>query len=231
MKTTRRNRPPNDLNDLIMTSCDAEKALRRDAANVLKRVKSGKPITSAERKLLQSLAAGGTALDPRFVRTQVELAAALEVDRRTIARWLRADRNPGRKTDGRYDLNEWREWKASCKAGARDGEIDPKDEKARQLVLQNKKLEFQISVMKREYVPSEDVEAWVGQMVAQAKRVLLGSRRHWRPRWSVSRSQRRNRSSGKPRTRRCSSCTLTLWETPLRDRVLKEKEATAPKGI
>ena len=157
-----------------MTAEDAEKALRRDASNVLKRVKQGKPISSADRKLLQSLAAGGGASDARFVRSAVELAAALEVDRRTVSRWLKEEGNPGRRPDGRYDLNAWREWKRSRKSGPKDGEIDPKDEKARQLVLQNKKLEFQISVMKREYVPSEDVEAWVGQMVSQAKRVLLG---------------------------------------------------------
>lgn len=41
------------------------------------------------------------------------------------------------------------------------------------LRLQNEKLQFELKVKQREYSANSDVQQWVGQMVMQAKRILL----------------------------------------------------------
>lgn len=159
-----------------LTPEQAQSILKRDAANLVARVRAGKPLSPADRRQLASISAGGSAAPGAsgHVRTQVELAAALGVDRKTIKRWMKMEGCPGAKADGRYSVEAWLSFKAKQKAGVRDGDLDPADEKARQILLQNERLELQIAVMRKEYVASVDVEKWVGAMVLQAKRVLLG---------------------------------------------------------
>lgn len=45
-----------------------------------------------------------------FAKNQVELAAAIDYDRKTIQRWLKIEGCPGAKSDGRYDIEAWKKW-------------------------------------------------------------------------------------------------------------------------
>lgn len=167
--------PPDKAGASTLTPDQARAILKRDAANVVKRVTAGKPLSSSERKHLAALVSGGDGADPQFAANAAELADVLGVDRKTVARWKRTKGNPGTRPDGRYSVNEWREFKASRPAGDRDSEdLDEKAEKTRNIRLKNQKLEAEVAVLRRDYVEKALVEQWVGGMIMTAKRVLLG---------------------------------------------------------
>lgn len=47
----------------------------------------------------------------RFVGSQDELGIALNVSRRTVARWMKHPANPGKTANGSYELSKWREFR------------------------------------------------------------------------------------------------------------------------
>lgn len=157
-----------------ITPEQARAILMRDAANIVSRLKTGKTLSASERRHLQNISAGGSGGEPAFAANAVELARILNVERKTINRWRKLRGAPDPRPDGRYEVAAWRAFKATRRAGSRDGEIDPADEKARQISLQNEKLAVQVEILKRDYVRRVDVEATVSQMIVAAKRVLLG---------------------------------------------------------
>jgi hypothetical protein len=72
----------------------------------------GKALSAAEWKRLEQEEKGeGPSDDGKiWVKTQIELAESLGVDRRSVTRYLAEVGNPGRAADGRYDLKAWRDW-------------------------------------------------------------------------------------------------------------------------
>ena len=62
-----------------------QKILSKDLENIVKKVASGKTLTSAERSLVEK--AYGTSGDVKFAKTIVELSEILGVSRKTIDRW------------------------------------------------------------------------------------------------------------------------------------------------
>ncbi len=157
----------------LLNSSDAETLLKADIRNLTLKVKAGRPLSAGERKLLASMTGGGKPSTSAYVRTQVELAEAIGVERKTIQRWRKVDGNPGAEADGRWNVEAWRAFKA-----AREGETvgAPLESvtalKARHLLLQNQKLEHQIAVMRREYVPASDVERWGSELGAEIRKVV-----------------------------------------------------------
>lgn len=141
-------------------------------AALLAKVKSGCPLTPEETASLAALAAGELK-GAGWARNQIELANALGVDRKTIQRWMQEPDNPGRRADGRYNVAAWRSWADQNGKKYSDGLPTQTSLKARQLLLQNERLEFDLGVKKGKFVPAADVEKWVGDMVMQAKKVLL----------------------------------------------------------
>jgi hypothetical protein len=151
----------------------AETLLKADMLNLTRKVKAGRPLSPGERKLLSSVAGGGPAVASAYVRTQVELAKAIGVERKTVARWRKIQGNPGCEADGRWNVAAWRAFKAS-RAGENDGDgVDSVTTlKARHILLQNQKLEHQIAVMRREYVPAAEVERWGAELGAAIRKVV-----------------------------------------------------------
>ena len=144
-----------------LTAEQASILLKGDLRNLAKKVQQGKTLSASERNLLQSTLAGETPAGDEFAKNAVQLAATLGVDRKTVQRWRKIDGNPGVRPDGRYHVPSWRAWKL-----ARQGDGNEREElsqsilRARQILLQNRKLEFQLAVLRREYVPASDVEKW-----------------------------------------------------------------------
>lgn len=155
----------------------AKKLLKADLANIEKKVKNNKPLTKAERTLLQSTIEAGQATAEEFAKNQSVLADLLEVDRKTVQRWLKANpelkKSPYKKPNGRYHVPSWRKWKADKSGSPEDEGPTANQLKARHASLQAEKLEIQIGVLRKEYVRASDVEKWAGEMVIAAKKILL----------------------------------------------------------
>src|SRR5690606_10424110 len=104
----------------------AQKALRVEAANVLKKLEGGKTLNASERALIQSIAEGGSPDEAlAWAKTKVELANALGISRMTLDRWLKLKRNrpPRPAADGRWNVVEWKRWmKETGRGGGVDGD-------------------------------------------------------------------------------------------------------------
>ena len=53
-----------------------------------------------------------------------------------------------------------------------DDSVDATELKARNLLLQNQRLELQLAVMRREYLPATDVERWGAELGAAIRKVV-----------------------------------------------------------
>ena len=90
-----------------------------------------------------------------------------------MRRWPKLDNCPGARPDGRYDVAVWREFANQRRGIDDDGGLSQAQLKARQILLQNQKLEFQLSVLRGENVSSDKVRQWAAQCSLNVKRVLL----------------------------------------------------------
>ncbi|HVU07843.1 MAG TPA: hypothetical protein VHG89_04790 [Verrucomicrobiae bacterium] len=168
----------NEQNPAVkLTSEQAGILLRADLANLAQKVKQGKTLSASERNLLQSALAGDKPSAVEYAKNAVELANLLGVDRRTISRWRKIDGNPGVQPDGRYHVPSWRAFKISQRGdevladGHHDG-LSQTQLRARQILLQNQKLEIQIAVLKREFMPVAEVEKLGGELGTAIRKVV-----------------------------------------------------------
>lgn len=85
-----------------------QKILSKDLENIVKKVASGKTLTSAERSLVEK--AYGTSGDVKFAKTIVELSEILGVSRKTIDRWRKLKGSPKPCSNGRHNVAKWRDF-------------------------------------------------------------------------------------------------------------------------
>src|SRR2546425_3529433 len=132
----------------------AEILLKANLRNIAKKVQAGRTLSVSERNLLESAAGGGIA-SAEYAGNAVDLAEILGVSRKTVQRWCKVEGNPGVRPDGRYHVPAWRAWKAArrgeCESEVADG-LSQSQLRARQILLQNQKLEFQLSILRKDYV-------------------------------------------------------------------------------
>ena len=150
-----------------------DKLLKQELKNIEKKIADGKTLTSEERRILSSVSSGGKSSDPLYAKSQVELAQFLNVTRQTLNIWLKEDGNPGVSSDGRFDVAAWREWAAKNGKRGQDG-LNAVVLKAKNLLLQNDKLEFQLNILRREYVPVSDVVRVGAELGAAIRKVVAG---------------------------------------------------------
>ena len=155
-----------------VSSDQASVILKADFANLAKKVKEGKPLTASERQTLQAAVNGQSAVAAEYAPNAVELARVLGVERRTISRWRKLDGNPGTRQNGSYHSPSWQTFKANRQG---DHELDGLSQtqlKAQQILLQNQKLEIQLAILRREYMPVADVER-IGGLLGTAIRKVV----------------------------------------------------------
>lgn len=158
-----------------LTAANAKKILAANALNLARKVANGETLTPKEVAILESVAEGGAAEGERFAASQDELGKALGVDRKTIQRWLKKPGHPETAADGRYDVIAWRAFANVHGRKADYGDEDPDmvRERAKSVLLQNQKLEFQIKVLKKEYVSSVDVEQWGAHLGGEIRKTVV----------------------------------------------------------
>lgn len=117
---------------------------------------------------------------PEFAKNQTELGLYLMPprDRKIIQRAMKLEGCPGRTPDGRYPIAAWESFinRNFASAKLKESDADQPDKRRleeEKLRLTNDKLRFQLQVMQREFSANTDIEIWVGDLVMQAKRVLL----------------------------------------------------------
>ena len=154
----------------------AKLLLGRHALNLAQRVKDGEKLSPKEVAMLESIASGGGG-STTFVQNQVELAAALNVDRKTIQRWLKKPGHPESAADGRYDVLAWRAFahKHGGKGsyGDEDESPDVNAAKAKGILLANRKLEIQIKVLEGQYVATSEVERWGAHLGGEIRKTVV----------------------------------------------------------
>lgn len=172
---------------------DAEKVLTKNLANVIRKANTGKPLTAAERALIEQSAAGGTLTDTgsAFAKTYDELAQRFGVTRKTLqnAQKRHPDDAPRPRPDGRHDVAAWSQFlikhniarTAENIAGAPTDENRPvsvTDWKARELELKCEKLQIENGKVAGELIAAAEVESGLSQLVSAFRQALnnLGPR-------------------------------------------------------
>lgn len=162
----------------------ASRLLQADLDSIEAKVASGKPLTEAEIRRLKTAAA--TAVEnkgvtpiagvpddagPKWVESQIDLAKALGVDRKTIQRHLNVDGCPGRLTDGRYNLHEWRTWlRFHGKKGGKGADKNALECKRLLLIIERQQLDNAIA--RGEYSKNSDIEGFYAEFAYQMRNLL-----------------------------------------------------------
>ena len=146
-----------------------QKILSKDLENIVKKVASGKTLTSAERSLVEK--AYGTSGDVKFAKTIVELSEILGVSRKTIDRWRKLKGSPKPYSNGKHSVSKWRDFVRKHDLKESDS---PEDEelKTRKLLAEVKQAEIKLKVMEGTYVAIEKVrEVWTAH-IGQVRQIL-----------------------------------------------------------
>ncbi len=96
----------------IMDEASAQNALDADIVNIKQRVNSGKPLTSRQRALIESQAAGLPSVGTYYALNQSALAEALGCTRQRIAYWTKQPDAPQARANGQHDVQAWRQYLA-----------------------------------------------------------------------------------------------------------------------
>lgn len=157
------------MEDELFTESVRDKLLNVDRANIVNRLKEGKPLTEQQRARLLGIS-------QRFAKTQVELADILNVDRKTIQRWRKQDGFPEPKADGRWDVVAVREWREQNRStdDANAEDYSKEEGEARRVWLQVEKLEHELEVSKGNWLSAEEVTNEIRRLVGLARGILLG---------------------------------------------------------
>ncbi|WP_395736291.1 hypothetical protein [Prosthecobacter sp.] len=168
---------------------DAERVLVKNLANVIRKANTGKPLTAAERALIEQAAAGGTLQDTgsAFAKGYDELAQRFGVSRKTLqnAGKRYPDDVPRARADGRHDVAAWSQFlikhniarTAENIAGAPSGDeaaapVTVTDWKAREVQLKCTKLELENCKVAGELVDAAEVETGTSALVQAFNQAL-----------------------------------------------------------
>lgn len=166
--------PPENAQERLDTLSpqQAEVILKANYRNLVKKVQAGKTLSAGEVNLLQAIQDGGRPESKTFAKTQGELAEILGISRRTILRAMKLEGRPEPRKDGRHEVAAWRAFLQTT-GTLDDDSLSATELKARNLLLQNQRLELQLAVMRREYLPAAEVERW-GADIGAAIRKIVG---------------------------------------------------------
>lgn len=151
----------------------AKKVLDKDFENLIRKVASGKTLTTAERALIEARASGSSKTTA-YAKTIVELAEILAVTRRTINIWKKMEGAPKPLPNGQHDVTAWREFvrlnglKGSKElAGANQEAL-----KARRLLVDIEERELRLAIKRGDYLHKEEVRRNIIEGMARLFAIL-----------------------------------------------------------
>lgn len=148
-----------------VTADMAERILDADFKNIIRKVATGKTLTTAERARVQSRASGCTD-STAYAKTVVELANLLGVTRRTISTWQKMDGAPKTLSNGSFPVPEWREF-VRVRGLKTHQPVTTNDEalKSRKLLAEVEERELKVGIKKGEYILLAEVRRdWLTQV-------------------------------------------------------------------
>ena len=86
-----------------------QKILSKDLENIVKKVASGKTLTSTERAIVEK-AYGQKEESVKYAETTTELADILGVARQTINKWRKIKGSPNPYSNGKHSVSKWRDF-------------------------------------------------------------------------------------------------------------------------
>lgn len=133
-----------------------QKILSKDLENIVKKVASGKTLTSTERAIVEK-AYGQKEESVKYAETTTELADILGVARQTMNKWRKIKGSPKPCSDGRHNVAKWRDFVRKHDLKEPDS---PEDEelKTRKLLAEVKQAEIKLKVMEGTYVAIENMD-------------------------------------------------------------------------
>lgn len=129
-----------------------------------------RPAVKQRKAALKPGAAKGVNVSPKFVGSLVALADELGVARQTLTRWHREPGNPGKRSDGRYEVAAW--WKFLLGRSRYGGGAEGYAAKCENIRLHCEKLEIEIAALKGRYVPKKHVAQWAAELVDKIRTVV-----------------------------------------------------------
>ena len=158
----------------------ARRLLAKNLANLARRLQNGETLTAAELAQLRDAAEAKSEAGQPYAKTWVQLANILGVTRRCLQNWRnRFDDTPQPKSDGRHDVAAWQAWMRKHGIDAVAAVEEAGDEqdlmalKARLLMAQIARLEYQLGVLQRHYVPREDVTRAGAALASAIRKVIV----------------------------------------------------------
>lgn len=150
----------------------AKKVLDKEFENLIRKVASGKTLTSTERTRIEARAAGSQD-STAYAKNLVELAQVLGVTRRTLTTWRKQAGAPVPESNGRHNVLAWREFVRSrgLKGG---GELVHNQEalKARKLLAEIEERELRLSIKRGDYLHKDDVRKAILEGLARLFAIL-----------------------------------------------------------
>ncbi|MBN2069597.1 MAG: hypothetical protein JW739_08180 [Opitutales bacterium] len=149
----------------------AEKILAKDYANIVRKVTEGKPLTKAERDMIQSKASGSMDESITIAKDVTELSSILGVSRQTLYQWKKMEDAPKANPNGSHSVVAWRQF-VKTKGLNAGTKVENKFEalKARKLLAEIEERELKTAILKEEYVSLDLVRTvWttnVGKAIA-----------------------------------------------------------------
>jgi phage terminase Nu1 subunit (DNA packaging protein) len=146
----------------IISPEQLDKINQANAANLIKKVKSGKTLNGEERRILEGMAGH----DTETVTTS-RLAEIFGINRKTLAQWRKEGKSVPDKVGGKEPLAEWRRW---FDANPDAGHFDGKPSKSREELLAVKvAVEIDLLEIKRDkergkLIPRHEVEELLVQI-------------------------------------------------------------------
>jgi hypothetical protein len=151
----------------------AQKVLNKDFENLIRKVGSGKTLTTAERALIEARASGSSKTTA-YAKTIVELAEILAVTRRTINIWKKMDGAPKPLPNGQHDVTAWREFVRlnGLKGGKELAGANQEALKARRLLVDIEERELRLAIRRGDYLHKEEVRRNIIEGMARLFAIL-----------------------------------------------------------
>lgn len=152
----------------MLTPEKARKVIEANAVNLARKVVAGDTLKGGELAIMQQIAASAdVAQAVEWVKNQTALAALLGTTRRSLHRWAKVEGAPKPASDGRHNVQAWREWmkanghvvKDNSQAGGRMAEL-----KERQLERSVEILEVKLAELRGDVIQVATVEAMLTEL-------------------------------------------------------------------
>jgi hypothetical protein len=149
-----------------LDAATAEKVLLADVSNILRKAKSGKPLTKYERSVVEqhcpaeppTVTGAGW---PQWAESTARASRVTGISRVTLIAW-RKENCPAFKPNGRIDLHELRQWMVATDKKPTPRATRAESARQRLLTAQANKIEFENRVRAEEFVKKTDLVRELG---------------------------------------------------------------------